>query len=83
MPIFRLGRNSDIGDDVILKTDVRRLHTAGFGPIGSGKSVAIAKPTIVQDARNVTVYLREYAKIYPGAGSADCSFGLFPTNKLC
>ncbi len=59
---IRLGRNSDIGDDVILKTDVRRLHTAGFGPIGSGKSVAIAKPTIVQDARNVTVYLREYAK---------------------
>ncbi|MBP2620464.1 TraM recognition domain-containing protein [Streptococcus panodentis] len=59
---LRLGRNSDIGDDVILKTDVRRLHTAGFGPIGSGKSVAIAKPAIVQDARNVTVYLKEYAK---------------------
>lgn len=59
---IRLGINSDIGDEVILKTDVRRLHTAGFGPIGSGKSVAIAKPVIIQDAQNVVTYLKQYAQ---------------------
>ena len=60
--ILKLGQNSDTGGEVVMKTDSRRLHTAAFGPIGSGKSVSFLKPFIIQDAANVAVYLREYAK---------------------
>ena len=59
---LNLGADDELGTDVILMPDSRRLHTSVIGPIGSGKSVAIALRAIIQDTENIAVYLKEYAR---------------------
>ena len=59
---LNLGADDELGTDVVLMPDSRRLHTSVIGPIGSGKSVAIALRAIIQDTENIAVYLKEYAR---------------------
>lgn len=57
-----LGENSETSEMVAMKTNEQRLHTAVFGPIGSGKSASFAKNVIFQQIEAMAVYFRKYSE---------------------
>lgn len=57
-----LGENSETLEMVTMKTNEQRLHTAVFGPIGSGKSASFAKNVIFQQIEAMAVYFRKYSE---------------------
>uniref|UniRef100_UPI003F68E5EF TraM recognition domain-containing protein n=1 Tax=Streptococcus pluranimalium TaxID=82348 RepID=UPI003F68E5EF len=64
-----LGKNSETFEPVVMKTNEQRLHTAIFGPIGSGKSASFAKNVLYQQIEASAIYFRNYAKFIKSVDS--------------
>lgn len=62
LPYLRIGLDVNTQTDLYLSPSARTVNLEGLGPIGSGKSAALQRPMLRQDAEKIFMYWRDYAK---------------------
>lgn len=62
-PDIELGENSKTKEMVVLPGHDRTLNTMIVGPIGTGKTAALAMPVLNQDLHHMVKFINEYPKL--------------------
>jgi Type I restriction-modification system methyltransferase subunit len=62
LPYLRIGLDVNTQTDLYLSPSARTVNLEGLGPIGSGKSAALQRPMLRQDAEKIFMYWRDYTK---------------------